>query len=902
MLTYPTTNNNNYKVRTEKVLLLCCYYRDSVRSIIEILEAIQRLSVFQVTVVNMYEHVGKDGRLALARHHDWTEFDAIIIHNTLAYDVDILAQIDSFQKVKLRDHTAVKILLKQDEHFKFRKTLEYITSNKFDCVFSLLPDTEWPKVYREAVNAGTKIRQMLTGYVTPDMRVFQYNPNRDIDIGYRGSVMPLAFGRLGYEKRKIGDDVKRLLSSSGRWRLDISSDWKDRLGGEDWLLFLRRCKTVLGVESGSGVFDLDGNLEEVCRNIEDQIGTYSDTETYAEEYLRRLASVDGAIRYYTIAPRHFEAIACGAVQIMFPGSYSGRLTPNRHYIELKRDYSNLPEIMERVADSDYLRNMAETAFHEVIMNPDNWIESFVREIDEEIDRGLEKKGHRHLRRFLSSEPTRTIIVMQAHDYGVDPRRDTWLPSFKAADLQFKLLCIGTQKTPTISTSEFATVLTFPVRTWDHAMTTKYANLLGIHDPLFSTINLLSTLILYDDTEMARFFGAPLHTPRLQVFRQILQYIMNTTASLLAALEKFSGHSLIIAVNLPTLLAARIARKLSGIEIFYEALEYWPEADPDSMQFEIDFWIGLERSLLSDVSYAQTVSPGLASLMSQLYARPFGYTPNATLRRDYLPPKSIDTVQNQKIRFYFHGNFSPHRGLEELIHVFEYTPENAVLVLKGPDSPFKARLQNTVRKSRRLRERIFFPPAVATADLVKSAHTEADVGIIPYLARGENYKHCSPNKLGQYLAASLPIIAHKTLFVSKVLAESKAGVAVDFCNTDSLLSAITEICRNPEKIIEFSQNASIYFQDHYNWEKVSQNFYDHLHRHIIVQSPRLFSVAEFSETSGYYPDHYVPPPLGERPSWWLYLSLKRIWGQVFPEWLRIVLRPILRTLKPLWQKD
>ena len=49
---------------------------------------------------------------------------------------------------------------------------------------------------------------MLTSYVTPTLRALDSRKaERPIEIGFRRFIQPLEFGRLAFEKHKIGDDV-----------------------------------------------------------------------------------------------------------------------------------------------------------------------------------------------------------------------------------------------------------------------------------------------------------------------------------------------------------------------------------------------------------------------------------------------------------------------------------------------------------------------------------------------------------------------------------------------------------------------------------------------------------------------------------------------------------------------
>ena len=112
------------------------------------------------------------------------------------------------------------------------------------------------KVYQmDGKNQKMKFMHYLTGYVPDEYIDFEIDLGcRDIDVGYRGSIQPLLFGQLAYEKREIGVRFAYYAMKRGL-KCDISSRWEDRLMGDSWLDFLKRCKAVLGAESGSDIVD-----------------------------------------------------------------------------------------------------------------------------------------------------------------------------------------------------------------------------------------------------------------------------------------------------------------------------------------------------------------------------------------------------------------------------------------------------------------------------------------------------------------------------------------------------------------------------------------------------------------------------------------------------------------------
>ncbi len=74
---------------------------------------------------------------------------------------------------------------------------------------------------------------------------------------------------------------------------------------------------------------------------------------------------DGELALFAISPRHLEACATRTVQILVEGSYSGVLQPGVHYLELKRDLSNLDAVLETVAAEDS-REIAERAYADIV--------------------------------------------------------------------------------------------------------------------------------------------------------------------------------------------------------------------------------------------------------------------------------------------------------------------------------------------------------------------------------------------------------------------------------------------------------------------------------------------------------------------------------------------------------
>lgn len=71
-------------------------------------------------------------------------------------------------------------------------------------------------------------------------------------------------------------------------------------------------------------------------------------------------------------------------QILVRGSYNGILQPDRHYIPLEPDYSNLHDALEKLNDEAYVEAMVARADADIVRSHDWSYRRFVEMIDREV--------------------------------------------------------------------------------------------------------------------------------------------------------------------------------------------------------------------------------------------------------------------------------------------------------------------------------------------------------------------------------------------------------------------------------------------------------------------------------------------------------------------------------------
>lgn len=264
----------------------------------------------------------------------------------------------------IRASPALKVLLLQDEYRDVRAfngaMNELGIQVMLTCVDARDHETFYP---RASIPTLVGTYSVLTGYVPDYLRDARPSPDapRPVEIGYRAREVPFYLGDLGREKTTIARRFTRIAWEHGL-RADISDREADRIYGRAWLAFLRSCRFALGSGSGASVVDFTGDIRRAC----DAYLAHHPRATYEEVRSRFFADVDGKVVIDTISPRVFESAAFGATLVLHDGPYAGILVPDVHYIAVRKDYSNVGEVLDRIRDRAFSRKLADAAHADLV--------------------------------------------------------------------------------------------------------------------------------------------------------------------------------------------------------------------------------------------------------------------------------------------------------------------------------------------------------------------------------------------------------------------------------------------------------------------------------------------------------------------------------------------------------
>ena len=315
-----------------------------------------------------------------------SEFDAVWLNYCCR--LCFPGYVSSDVREALRTYRGVKLMSVQDEYDRTETLRQAIEELGFDVVFTCVPQSALSHVYPRERFPDTEFITVLTGYVPEHLEGKSGTTpleRRPIVIGYRGRDIGARYGELGFWKSEVGRRMKAICRERGI-PCDIEVTEENRIYGESWYAFVESCRTMLGSESGSNVFDFDGSIERQYKAL-----MRAKPGLSYEEFRSYVADHEKDIGMGQISPRVFEAAALRTPLILLTGRYSGLIQPGEHYVELRKDFSNLEDVLRRVEDVPGLEAMADRAYCHLIASGAYSYRRFIELVDGVIERRLSER-------------------------------------------------------------------------------------------------------------------------------------------------------------------------------------------------------------------------------------------------------------------------------------------------------------------------------------------------------------------------------------------------------------------------------------------------------------------------------------------------------------------------------
>ncbi len=256
-------------------------------------------------------------------------------------------------------------------------------------------------------------------------------------------------------------------------------------------------------------------------------------------------------------------------------------------------------------------------------------------------------------------------------------------------------------------------------------------------------------------------------------------------------------------DLNTLVAGYWISRIHGAKLVYDSHELYLDrnkAKKDS-QWVKRLKMEVEKRLIRSADAVITVNDSIADILASRYRveKPTVimnipvFPEMAEMKQNGQLRKETGIPDQERILLYV-GNITIHRGLENLLLAMAELPECFLVLMGYANDAYKARLMDFARTHGVENRFCFFGPV--PSDQVVAYTSGADIGVAPIENACLSYYYCSPNKLFEYLAAGIPIIASDFPELGKIVHGFGVGRTFDPSSPKAIAAAARHYLNHP----------------------------------------------------------------------------------------------------------
>jgi glycosyltransferase involved in cell wall biosynthesis len=245
-------------------------------------------------------------------------------------------------------------------------------------------------------------------------------------------------------------------------------------------------------------------------------------------------------------------------------------------------------------------------------------------------------------------------------------------------------------------------------------------------------------------------------------------------------------------ELPLLRAGLALRRLTGAKVVYDMRDWYPES-PRVGARQREVLRSKERRHIAAADARITVNPLLAEAIARAYDVEVGIVSLA-----FDPPPGLHDGEHDLFRSelgiapeariaLYQGWLAPERNLEHLVDAVALAATPVEVVFMGYGEYGETLLERAAERG--VADRVHLAETRPRYDFLRWT-ASADVGVIPYPSGRDLNSHLtSPNKLYEYIAARLPILANDLPYVRGVVEENGFGVVAELESAEAFARAL-----------------------------------------------------------------------------------------------------------------
>lgn len=283
---------------------------------------------------------------------------------------------------------------------------------------------------------------------------------------------------------------------------------------------------------------------------------------------------------------------------------------------------------------------------------------------------------------------------------------------------------------------------------------------------------------------------------------------------------FHKKDMLLSNDLDTLLANFLVSKIQNKKLVYDSHELFTEV-PELVNRKKtqQIWLSIEKQILPKLKNTYTVCQSIADYYNQKYQTDFKVVRNIPIYN-----KLENSYKNSEVKtIIYQGAINMGRGLELMIETMRYLDNYQFLIVGDGDITHDIK---TLITKNNLDHKIKLLGKKTPQEL-KQITPIADLGISIEEDLGLNYRYALPNKLFDYIHATVPVLVSDLPEMKRIVLDYKIGSIIYDRNPQSIAKQIKVFLNNNQTSIkEHLKKAALNLQ----WqkeEKVLQSIFKNL---------------------------------------------------------------------------
>ncbi|HET8587751.1 MAG TPA: glycosyltransferase family 4 protein [Candidatus Limnocylindria bacterium] len=271
----------------------------------------------------------------------------------------------------------------------------------------------------------------------------------------------------------------------------------------------------------------------------------------------------------------------------------------------------------------------------------------------------------------------------------------------------------------------------------------------------------------------------------------------------------------------------------GIPFVYDAHELWLGRSRRGRSWLYDrlarlYFGAIERLAIPRAAAVIVANPAVGPELERRYGlRDVQPVPNYPVEVD--PPQPLqlrdlpggDLIPSDVPLVLYSGGIAPDRGIEQLVEAMVEIPD-AHLAFMGRGGLEPAIRELVARFG--LGRRVHFLGMVPSDEVVPYA-ASATVGVLSTVPTCLNNVLALPNKIFQYMAAGIPVVASDYPQIRDIVVGSGAGVVMDPTDPSSIAAALRQVLADRAEAQAVGQRGQAAIRDSYHWSVAERTLLD-----------------------------------------------------------------------------